>query len=103
MMTQDPSQLPGPGLDTVGHRITQHVLERRHPPDDGPVVAPGDVVRGEVALDRGGRRLAAVVEDLAGVSWIATFERVGDTWQAGARIPAPPGSGGGRIAWLPGP
>lgn len=80
---------------------TADVLERRRVPDEGPVIRPGDVVGGGVALDRHGRHLAAVVEDTAGISRIATFERAGDAWQPGVRIPAPPGSGGGWIAWLP--
>jgi hypothetical protein len=80
---------------------TADVLERRRVPDEGPVIRPGDVIRGGVALDRDGRRFAVVVEDVAGVSRIATFERAGDAWLPGVRIPAPPGSSGGRLAWLP--
>ncbi len=80
---------------------TAEVLERRRAPEGGPALRPGDVVRGGVALDRDGLRLAAVVEDIAGVSRIATFERVGDAWQPGARIAAPSGSSGGWVAWLP--
>ena len=80
---------------------TAGVLARRRAPDDGPDLAPGDVVRGSVALDSDGRRLAAVVEDAAGISRIATFVRAGDAWEPGARIAAPPGSYGGRLAWLP--
>ena len=80
---------------------TADVLEQRRVPDEGPVIRPGDVIRGGVALDRDGRRLAVVVEDVAGVSRIATFERAGDAWLPGVRIPAPPGSSGGRLAWLP--
>ena len=68
---------------------TADVLERRRAPDGGPDLAPGDVVRGGVALDRDGRRLAAVVEDTAGISRIATFVRAGDAWQPDVRIPGP--------------
>ena len=80
---------------------TADVLERRRIPDEGPAIRPGDVVRGGVALDQDGRRLAAVVEDMAGISRIATFESVGDAWQPGVRIPAPSGSRGGWVSWLP--
>jgi hypothetical protein len=80
---------------------TTDVLERRRPPDGGPDLAPGDVVRGGVALDRDGRRLAAVVEDAAGISRVATFVHAGDAWEPGVRFAAPPGSFGGRLAWLP--
>ena len=80
---------------------TADVLARRRAPDGGPDLAPGDVVRGSVALDSDGRRLAAVVEDAAGISRIATFVRAGDAWEPGARIAAPAGSYGGRLAWLP--
>ena len=80
---------------------TTDVLERRRAPDGGPDLAPGDVVRGGVALDRDGRRLAAVVEDAAGISRIATFVRAGDAWEPDVRLAAPPGSYGGRLAWLP--
>jgi hypothetical protein len=80
---------------------TTDVLERRRAPDGGPDLAPGDVVRGGVALDRDGRRLAAVVEDTAGISRIATFVRAGDGWEPDVRFAAPPGSFGGRLAWLP--
>jgi len=80
---------------------TADVLERRRVPDEGAAIRPGDVVRGGVALDHDGRRLAAVVEDVAGVSRIATFESVGDAWQPGVRIPAPSGSRGGWVSWLP--
>lgn len=80
---------------------TADVLERRHVPDEGPVIRPGDVVRGGVALDRDGRRLAAVVEDAAGINRIATFVRGGEGWEPDVRLAAPPGSYGGRLAWLP--
>lgn len=81
---------------------TAEVLERRRAPDGGPVTSASDVVRGGIALDREGRRLAAVVDDaMAGASWIAVFERAAGTWQATARIPAPRGSGGGTVAWIP--
>lgn len=81
---------------------TEELLDRRRAPDDGPATQPGDVVRGGVALDREGRRLAAVVDDeVAGVSRIAIFERVGGTWQPTTRIPGPGGSSGGTVAWLP--
>ncbi len=80
---------------------TTDVLERRRAPDGGPDLAPGDVVRGGVALDRDGRRLAAVVEDTAGISRIATFVRAGEAWEPDVRFAAPPGSFGGRLAWLP--
>jgi len=81
---------------------TEEVLERRRAPDGGPVTSASDVVRGGMALDREGRHLAAVVEDeVAGVSRIAIFERVGDAWQTATRIPAPRGSSGGAVAWLP--
>ncbi len=65
------------------------VLERRRAPDGGPDLAPGDVVRGGVALDRDGRRLAAVVEDAAGISRIATFVRAGEAWEPGVRFAGP--------------
>ena len=81
--------------------LTTDLLERRRAPDGGPDLAPGDVVRGGVALDRDGRRLAAVVEDTAGISRIATFVRAGDAWEPGVRIPALLGSSGGQLAWLP--
>jgi hypothetical protein len=80
---------------------TTDVLVRRRAPDGGPDLAEGDVVRGGVALDRDGRRLAALVEDTAGISRIATFVRAGDAWQPGVRIPALLGSSGGQVAWLP--
>ena len=70
-------------------------------PDEGPAIRPGDVVRGGVALDRDGRRLAAVVEDAAGINRIATFVRGGEGWEPDVRLAAPPGSYGGRLAWLP--
>lgn len=81
---------------------TEDVLDRRRAPDGGPATQPGDVVRGGVALDREGRHLAAVVDDeTAGVSRIAIFERVGGAWQTTTRIPAPRGSSGGTVVWLP--
>jgi hypothetical protein len=81
---------------------TEEVLARRRAPDGGPATLPGDVVRGGVALDREGRRLAAVVDDeVAGVGRIAIFERVAGAWQATSRIAAPRGSSGGTVAWLP--
>jgi hypothetical protein len=80
---------------------TADVLERGRLPHEGPVIRPGDVVRGGVALDRDGRRLAAVIEDTAGASRIAIFERTGDAWRPTARIAPPPGSSGGRVSWLP--
>ncbi len=82
--------------------VTDELLARRRVPDDGPATRPDDVVRGGVALDGAGRRLAAVVDDgVAGAGWIATFERAGGAWRATARIPAPAGSHGGTVAWLP--
>jgi hypothetical protein len=81
--------------------LTTDVLERRRAPDGGPDLAPGDVVRGGVALDRDGRRLAAVIEDTAGISRIATFVRAGEAWEPDVRFAALPGSFGGRLAWLP--
>ena len=80
---------------------TDEVLARRRAPGGGPDLAPGDVVRGGVALDRDGRRLAAMVEDTAGISRIATFVRAGEGWEPDVRFAALPGSGGGRLAWLP--
>jgi hypothetical protein len=80
---------------------TTDVLERRRAPGDGPTLAAGDVVRGGVALDRDGSRLAAVIEDAAGISRIATFVRAGDAWEPDVRFAAPLGSSGGRIAWVP--
>ncbi len=81
---------------------TEEVLARRRAPDGGPASQPGDVVRGGVALDRLGRRLAAVVDDeVAGGGRIVIFERVAGAWQTTARIPAPRGSSGGTVAWLP--
>ncbi len=80
---------------------TADVLERKRLPDEGPVIRPGDAVRGGVALDRDGRHLAAVIEDTAGVSRIAIFEKVGDAWRPAAGIAPPPGSSGGRVSWLP--
>lgn len=80
---------------------TAAVLERRAAPDGGPATLAADWARGGLALDGAGRRLAVVVEDSSGVSRIATFERVGETWQPGVRIAAPSGSSGGWIAWLP--
>jgi hypothetical protein len=80
---------------------TTDVLEQRRAPDGGPDLAPGDVVRGGVSLDRDGHRLAAVVEDAAGINRIATFVRAGDGWEPDVRLAAPPGSYGGRLAWLP--
>ena len=104
-------------LGTSGDGHTAVVLGRRESAARGPhgrcagttsgtgrraaTSQPGDVVRGGVALDRDGRRLAAVVEDAAGISRIATFVRAGDAWEPGVRFAAPPGSFGGRIAWLP--
>jgi hypothetical protein len=80
---------------------TADILGLRRTPDEGPTVRPGDVVRGGVALDRDGRRLAAVVEDGAGAGQIATFARAGGAWRPAARIAAPPGSRGGWVSWLP--
>ena len=80
---------------------TTDMLERRRAPDDGPDLAPGDVVRGGVVLNRDGHRLAAVIEDAAGISRIATFVRAGDAWEPGVRFAAPPGWSGGRITWCP--
>lgn len=80
---------------------TTDVLERRRAPDGGPGLAPGDIVSGGVALDREGRRLAAVIEDTAGISQIATFVRAGEAWEPDVRLAALPGSFGGRLAWLP--
>ncbi len=77
------------------------VLERRRAPGDGPRLAPGDVVRGGVVLNRDGHRLAVVIEDAAGISHIATFVRAGEAWEPGVRLPAPPGSSGGRISGCP--
>ena len=70
-------------------------------PTAGRTSQPGDVVRGGVALDRDGRRLAAVVEDTGGISRIATFVRAGEAWEPDVRLAALPGSFGGRLAWLP--
>jgi hypothetical protein len=80
---------------------TTDVLERRRAPDGGPDLTPGDIVRGDVALDRDGRRLAAVVEDTAGISRVATFVRAGEAWEPDGQFAALPGSFGGRLAWLP--
>jgi len=80
----------------------EEVLERRRAPDEGPITSAGDAIGGGIALDREGRHLAAVVDDeVAGVSRIAIFERVGGAWRTAARLPAPRGSRGGTIAWLP--
>jgi hypothetical protein len=79
---------------------TAEVLDLRRVPDGGPAVRPGDVVRGGISLDRHGNRLAAVVEDVAGVGQVATFDRVGDAWKPGPRVATPSG-GGGWSTWLP--
>lgn len=100
----------GDGRTTVvlgdGSRLlvgpTDEILERRRAPDGGPDTHPGDVVDGGIALDRNGRRLAAVVHDAAaGVSRIAIFERVDGAWQAAGRIRVARGSLGGTVVWLP--
>jgi hypothetical protein len=77
------------------------VLELRLVPDRGPAGRPGDVIRAGIALDRSGDRLAAIVEDVAGVGQIATFGRAGEAWEPGARIATPSGDGGGQVVWLP--
>jgi len=81
---------------------TADLLERRAPPARGPETPPDDAVRGGLALDAAGRRLALVVDEGDdGPARIAVYERGGETWRAAARLTPPAGTQGGTIAWLP--
>ena len=70
-------------------------------PGTGPVLPPGDLVRGGIALDEdGGLRAVAVEAGDSGPSQIAVYVRDGGTWRAGTRITPPVSATDGWLAWL---
>ena len=80
---------------------TAALLERRAAPAGGPATPAGDAVRGGLALDEAGRRLAAVVDEGDdGPARVAVYELDGATWRAAARLTPPAGTRGGTVAWL---
>ena len=77
------------------------VLSLGRAPEAGPVLPPGDVIRGGIALDGDGGSLAVAVEaGDPGPSRIAVYVRDGDAWRAGARITPPVSASGGWLTWL---
>ncbi len=77
------------------------VLSLGRAPDLGPVLPPGDLMRGGIALDQDGGSLAVAVDaGDPGSSRIAVYARDGDAWRAGARIRPPVSASGGWLTWL---